>query len=182
MSKWIPVLVIDDDELVRINLKRTMQLYGFKAYLAKDGPTGLKLAQEKIPAFILLDWRMPEMDGLEVLSELKHNKKTKDIPVFMLTVKGMIGDLDQAFEIGADDYIMKPLDMMEFGRIIKAKWQKYINGTDAHTQHLCYIVSQGFHLSDEAEYQALAKEPQFKCKQCGRVAKSENNLCKPVKL
>ena len=52
----------------------------------------------------------------------------------------------------------------------------------SHTQHLCYIVSQGFHLSDEAEYQAMVKEPQFKCQRCGRAAKSENNLCKPVKL
>ncbi len=129
MSKWIPVLVIDDDELVRIELKRTLQLYGFKVYLAKDGPTGLKLAQEKIPAFILLDWTMPEMDGLEVLSELKHNKKTEDIPVFMLTGKGMIGDLDQAIEIGVDEYIMKPLDIIELGRIIRAKWEKYTNQT-----------------------------------------------------
>ena len=130
MSKWIPVLVIDDDELVRIELKRALQLYGFKAYLAKDGPTGLKLAQEKIPALILLDWMMPEMDGLEVLSELKHNKKTEDIPVFMLTDKGMIGDLDQAFEIGVDDYIMKPLDLTNLGKSLRDKWEKYTNRTN----------------------------------------------------
>ena len=53
--------------------------------------------------------------------------------------------------------------------------------SSSHTQHLCYMVSQGFNLSDEAEYQALVKEPQFKCQKCGRLAKSEINLCKPVK-
>ena len=126
---WIPILVIDDDELIRIELKRTLQLYGFKVYLAKDGPTGLKLAQKKIPALILLDWMMPEMDGLEVLSELKHSKNTEHIPVFMLTDRGMIGDLDLAFEIGADDYVTKPLDMTKLGRIIRAKWEKYTNQT-----------------------------------------------------
>ncbi|MCP4614183.1 MAG: ferritin family protein [Planctomycetes bacterium] len=53
--------------------------------------------------------------------------------------------------------------------------------SSSHTQHLCYMVSQGFNLSDEAEYQALVTEPQFKCQKCGRLAKSEINLCKPVK-
>ncbi|MCP4258714.1 MAG: ferritin family protein [Planctomycetes bacterium] len=51
----------------------------------------------------------------------------------------------------------------------------------SHTQHLCYMISQGFNLSDEAEYQALVKDPQFKCQKCGRLAKSDINLCKPVK-
>ena len=53
--------------------------------------------------------------------------------------------------------------------------------SSSHTQHLCYMVSQGFNLSDEAEYQALVKNPQFKCQKCGRLAKSKTNLCKPVK-
>ncbi len=125
MSKWVPILAIDDDEIVRKALKRSLKLYGFEVYLAEDGLTGLNLAQEKRPTFILLDWIMPEMDGLEVLSELKHNKRTEDIPVFMLTDKGMIGDLDQAFEIGADDYITKPSDLAQLGKIVKTKWEKY---------------------------------------------------------
>ena len=124
MSKWIPVLVIDDDEIIREALKRSLKLYGFEVYPAEDGLTGLNLAREKRPAFILLDWMMPEMDGLEVLSELKHDKRTEDIPVFMLTDRGMIGDLDQAFEIGADDYIIKPSDLMLLGKIVKTKWEK----------------------------------------------------------
>ncbi|MBN2594267.1 MAG: response regulator [Sedimentisphaerales bacterium] len=130
MSKWVPVLAVDDDELMRKALKRSLKLYGFEVYLAKDGQTGLKLAREKRPTFILLDWMMPEMDGLEVLSELKHDKRTEHIPVFMLTDRGMIGDLDQAFEIGADDYITKTSDPMQLGKIIKTKWEKYSAPTD----------------------------------------------------
>lgn len=130
MSKWIPVLAVDDDELIHEAMKRSLKLYGFKVYLAKDGPTGLKLAQDKRPAFILLDWMMPDMDGLEVLSELKHNERTEHIPVFMLTDRGMIGDLDQAFEIGADDYITKPSDMKQLGKIVKTKWEKYLEPVD----------------------------------------------------
>ena len=129
MSEWVSILVIEDEELVRRALKRSLKLYGFRAYLAKDGPTGLKLAQEKRPTFILLDWMMPDMDGLEVLSELKHNKKTKHIPVFMLTGREMIGDLDRAFEIGADDYIIKPLDLTDLGRTVTVKWENYTSRT-----------------------------------------------------
>jgi DNA-binding response OmpR family regulator len=130
VSKWIPVLVVDDDEIVRKAMTRSLKLYGFEVYPAQDGPTGLKLARSKKPALILLDWMMPETDGLEVLAELKHNQKTEHIPVFMLTSKGMIGDLDQAFEIGADDYITKPLDLTKLGKIVKAKWEKYTNLAD----------------------------------------------------
>ncbi len=54
--------------------------------------------------------------------------------------------------------------------------------SSSHELHLCYMVSQGFNLSDETEYQALVKDPQFKCQKCGRLAKSGINLCKPAKL
>ena len=125
MSEWIPVVVIEDDELVRTILQHSLKLYGFQTYMAQDGLTGFQLAQEQQPAFILLDWMMPEMDGLEVLAELKHNAKTEHIPVFILTGKGTLGDLDRAFEIGADDYIRKPSDLKKLGKIVKDKWEKY---------------------------------------------------------
>ena len=51
-----------------------------------------------------------------------------------------------------------------------------------HTQHMCYMVEQGFHLNDEHYYQALTSEPGFQCQQCGRVAKKANNLCQPLRL
>jgi hypothetical protein len=54
--------------------------------------------------------------------------------------------------------------------------------SELHTQHLCYFVSQGFHLSDEQEYKAMIENPQFKCQYCGRVTKSDKNLCEPAKL
>ncbi|TFG46449.1 MAG: hypothetical protein E4H40_07350 [Candidatus Brocadiia bacterium] len=54
--------------------------------------------------------------------------------------------------------------------------------SDSHNCHLCYMVSQGFHLTDEKEYKALVRSPKFKCMHCGRAANSEGNLCEPVKL
>ena len=51
-----------------------------------------------------------------------------------------------------------------------------------HTQHLCYMVAHGFHLSDEHHYQALTKEPKFKCQRCGRVANNAKNLCQALRM
>ena len=124
MADRITVLVIDDDaefqELVDMNLG----LAGFSVLQALNGPEGLKIAKKKQPDLILLDTTMPEMDGLEVLSELKHDKKTEKIPVFMLTAKTLVGDIEHAFEVGANDYITKPVELNKLGQIIKLKLQK----------------------------------------------------------
>jgi len=121
MAERIPILVIDDDAGLRELLEYTLRLSGFEVYLAEDGKTGLEMAREKKPSLILLDVKMEGMDGLEVLSELKYNKKTEDIPVFMLTAKSRLSEIDYAFEIGADDYITKPVKLMKLGGILKGK-------------------------------------------------------------
>ncbi|MFC1634575.1 hypothetical protein ACFL5Z_07005 [Planctomycetota bacterium] len=54
--------------------------------------------------------------------------------------------------------------------------------TGLHTDHLCYMISQGFHISDEQEFKALVDKPEFKCNHCGRTAKSSTNICVPAQL
>ena len=124
MAKRISVLVIDDDaefqELVEMNLHLT----GFSVMQALNGPVGLEIAKNEQPDVILLDTTMPGMNGLQVLSELKYDKKTKKIPVFMLTAKTLVGDIEFAFEVGADDYITKPVELRQLGKIIKQKLKK----------------------------------------------------------
>jgi len=124
MSKKIPVLVVEDEEHIRNILEYNLKLDGFEVYLAENGRMGLEHAHQKKLELILLDWMMPEMDGLEVLSELKHDKKTKHIPVFMLTAKGMLGEIDRAFNVGADDYITKPFDPVLLGNTIRKKLEE----------------------------------------------------------
>ena len=124
MSKKISVLVIEDEEHIRTVLEYNLKMDDFEVYLAADGRTGLQLAREKNPDVILLDWMMPDMDGLKVLSELNCDEKTKNIPVFMLTAKGMMEDVGRALYEGADDYITKPFDPMQLGEIIKKKLEK----------------------------------------------------------
>ena len=127
MGERISVLLIDDDdeflELVEYNLR----LEGRTVLMATNGPEGLKLARKKKPDVILLDVTMPEMDGLEVLRELKHDKKTANIPVFMLTARNLVGELEQAFDMGADDYITKPVQVLRLGALVKQKLEKHRN-------------------------------------------------------
>jgi DNA-binding response OmpR family regulator len=122
--KRLPVLVIDDDNIVRELAKHWLYVDGFEVYTAEDGPSGIKSAREYKPNLILLDVVMPGMDGLEVLLNLKRHKKTRNIPVFMLTALNSLGNMESAFGRGADGYITKPLVGKELGKIIKAKLGK----------------------------------------------------------
>ncbi len=121
MRKRTAILVIDDEadflELVSYHLRLT----GWKVHCATDGPAGLRLAHEVRPEVILLDWSMSGMDGLEVLSELKYDPETAGIPVFMLTARTQVGEIEQAFEIGADDYITKPVELRSLNRVVRHK-------------------------------------------------------------
>ena len=124
MGENIIVLVVEDEAHIRRVLEYNLKLDGFEVFLAEDGAAGLHLAGEKIPDVILLDWLMPEMNGLQVLAELKNNSDTKHIPVFMLTAKGMLSDVTQAIEMGAYDYITKPFNPMQLGKTIREKLEK----------------------------------------------------------
>ena len=118
------VLVVEDEDHIRMVVEYNLKLEGFDVYSADDGPAGLELAQRVLPDAILLDWMMPEMDGLQVLTELKRDETTAHIPVFMLTAKGMDADIDRASKLGADDYIIKPFDPRLLGETIRKKLEQ----------------------------------------------------------
>lgn len=124
MRKQLIILIVEDEAHIRKVLEYNLKLDGFEVYMAEDGATGLQLVREKKPDVILLDWLMPVMNGLQVLAELKADNSTEDIPVFMLTAKGMLNDVTLALETGADDYITKPFNPVQLGKIIKEKLKK----------------------------------------------------------
>ena len=119
MDSCIKILVIEDEEHIRTVLNYNLKLDGFEVYLADNGIRGLDMAREKMPDLILLDWMMPGINGLQVLSKLKQDEMTKSIPVFMLTAKSMMTEVGRALYEGADDYITKPFDVIELGQILK---------------------------------------------------------------
>ncbi len=124
MSERISILVVEDEAHIRRVLEYNLKLDGFEVYLAEDGAVGLKIANEKKPDVILLDWLMPVMNGLQVLAKLKADSSTEKIPVLMLTAKGMLNDVTQAIEMGADDYITKPFNPIHLGKTIMERLDK----------------------------------------------------------
>lgn len=124
MGEQIIILIVEDEAHIRRVLEYNLKLDGFEVYLAGDGATGMKLAREKNPDLILLDWLMPVMNGMQFLAELKADSSTEHIPVFMLTAKGMTSDVTQAMEMGADDYITKPFNPIQLGKTIREKLEK----------------------------------------------------------
>jgi len=114
------VLVIDDDpslqRLLRFRLERHEKVF---VEQAKDGSEGLQRAGGSCPDLIILDWMLPDIQGLDVLKRLKANQATKHIPVLMLTGKNNMGDIENAFEIGADGYLTKPFDLARLGEKVK---------------------------------------------------------------
>jgi DNA-binding response OmpR family regulator len=119
MQKTITVLVIDDHVVIRTLLQDTLAHKGFRVLFGATGYEGLKLAKTQDIDIILLDWIMPEMDGIEVLTELKSDSDTRDIPVIMLTSRGSACDIEYAAGKGAVDYIVKPFKPYEVVEMIQ---------------------------------------------------------------
>jgi len=101
------ILLIEDDKTLVEMYSLKFNEKGFNLITAPDGLTGLELAKQKSPKTILLDIMMPKMDGFAVLTELKSNPKTKNIPVIMLSNLGQKSDIKKGKDLGAKDYIVK---------------------------------------------------------------------------
>ncbi|MDH5723819.1 MAG: response regulator [Alphaproteobacteria bacterium] len=108
------VLVIDDDNTILTAVEVILEGANYTSVTALSGKEGLKKVRADRPDAIILDRQMPEMDGNQVLIELKANDNTRDIPVIMLTKDNRIGDVSCCLELGAVDYIVKPFDSDNF--------------------------------------------------------------------
>ena len=128
------VLVIDDDEMTRKLLESALTYKGFRVFCAANGLDGLDLAKAEDVDVILLDWMMPEMDGIEVLAALKRCSETMHIPVFMLTGKDDAKDIELATSRGAVDYIVKPFNIFQVPEMVQKYLEKIHHGTHAHTE------------------------------------------------
>jgi len=106
-----PILLVEDEieyaDLIKMHLEA---ITDFEVFLASDGKTGLKLARDIQPLVILLDIILPEMDGYEVLKNLKENQATSSIPVIMLSALGDKGSKEKAAQLFDEDYIVKPTE------------------------------------------------------------------------
>ena len=130
-----PVLVIDDEESIIDLIKLGLKYEGFEVVAASDGEEGIASAQRTNPIFIILDWMLPDMDGLEVCRRLRSNPTTHDIPILLLTAKGEVGSRVEGLNTGADDYLTKPFSFEELVARIRAILRRLNHGaTEENSQ------------------------------------------------
>jgi DNA-binding NarL/FixJ family response regulator len=115
------ILVIEDEPQMRRNLVTILRLEQFEPLAAAHGQAGVELARRERPDLILCDVMMPELDGYGVLRALHHDPATMHIPFLFLTAKGERTDVRQGMNLGADDYLVKPVDKADLLRAIRTR-------------------------------------------------------------
>jgi adenylate cyclase len=134
---WI--LVVDDDPVNRTMLTRLLEQDGYRVDTAADGRRGLEMLRADPFDVVLLDVVMPEMDGREILAELKDDPVLQHLPVVMITALDDIGSAVRCIELGAEDYLPKPIDPVVLRARIKAGLaKKRIH--DLEAQHLAEMA------------------------------------------
>src|SRR5690349_17634168 len=108
------VLVIEDEVDLATTLEYNLKSEGFQVRVAHDGKHGLAAATtEPVPDVIVLDLMLPDLSGVEICRRLREQERTRDVPVIMSTAKGEEIDRVVGFEVGADDYVVKPFSVRE---------------------------------------------------------------------
>jgi len=120
------ILVVDDEESMRSLIGRTLEMEGYGVALASGGMSALELMGESEPDLIILDIKMPGLNGFEVLNVVR---RYSDVPVIMLSALGEVTTIRDALVVGADDFIRKPFHMRELIARVKAKLRR-CNGDD----------------------------------------------------
>lgn len=107
------LLVVDDNEANRRVVRALTASAGYQILEADGGEAGLELARRERPDVVLMDVRMPDVDGLEATRRLRADGATRDIPVVAVSAQAMVGDRERALEAGCVDYVTKPVSRHE---------------------------------------------------------------------
>ena len=107
------ILVVEDNARNMTLLRDLLRATGYRTLEASTGAQAVMLATEHEPALVLMDVRLPDIDGLEALRRLRTNTRTASIPVLAVTAQAMKGDSDRFIEAGFDGYLPKPVDIDE---------------------------------------------------------------------
>ena len=107
------ILIVEDDLDVAEMLNAYFRVQGYEVFTVNWGEDGVRAAQTVIPDLVILDIRLPDIDGYEVARRIRSDRRTNEIPIIFLTEKRERVDRLQGFEVGADDYITKPFDVQE---------------------------------------------------------------------
>ena len=124
------ILVIEDERATRTNIVNFLEAEGFDTLVAENGRLGIELAQTHLPDLIICDILMPELDGYDVLTTLQQQRQTASIPFIFLTVTATEASFQQSIDLGADDYLSKPVTSEQLRHAIALQLQKQVEPPD----------------------------------------------------
>ncbi len=102
------ILIAEDESRQAEILKFNLEEQGFRVGLAADGLKALEMIDDALPNLLILDWMLPEVSGIRIMRKLRSAAETRSLPVIMLTARGEEDDRVRGFEVGVDDYVVKP--------------------------------------------------------------------------
>ncbi|MGM8365684.1 response regulator transcription factor [Virgibacillus sp. W0181] len=129
------ILVVDDEEGIRILIQLYLEKKGYFVLTAANGEDALHIVDREEPDLILLDIEMPGMDGFEVCWEIR---KKRTVPILFLSVRRDVMDKIKCFELGGDDYVIKPFDYAELEARIQANLRRYYKDDQLESDLLIY--------------------------------------------
>jgi len=113
------ILVVDDEKPIHSYLQRKLNKLGYSVCIAEDGEEALTQAFSQLPDIILLDVKLPKLDGIEVCKRLKSDDITKHIPILILSAKAQSDEISEGLRAGADRYLCKPISFPDILKEIK---------------------------------------------------------------
>ena len=103
------ILVVDDEDNISSYLSRKLSKLGYEVFVASDGETAIDITFTRLPDIVLLDVKLPKMNGYEVCRKIKSNETTRLTPVIMLSAKTQGNEIQQGLDAGCDLYLTKPI-------------------------------------------------------------------------
>lgn len=145
-----PKILIVDDNKVNVELLRTqLKHYNYELDTAYDGEEALDKIQTNRPDLVLLDLMMPKISGFEICKQIKHNKDTQFIPVIVITALQELDDKLKAIELGADDFLVKPINRLELiTRIKSLLHMKFLHDDLDTSESILFSLAQALEAKD----------------------------------
>lgn len=170
-QKQSTILVIEDDLTLQSTIKDVLEAHDFRVLVAPNGRIGIKMALSTQPHVIICDVMMPEMDGHEVVQEIRKHAVLDLVPFIFLTAKPTYQDMRRGMNLGADDYLVKPFRNQDLIKVIHIRIQKNERLKNAFLRHYEVLEQYGYMNSHEVRsplsnimglVQMLDQLPEFK--------------------
>ena len=116
----VKILVVDDEKPIHSYLQRKLSKLGYTVFVAEDGEEALSKTFSNFPDIVLLDVKIPKLNGIEVCKRIKSDKRTKDIHVLMLSAKAQSEEIREGLEAGASQYLTKPIGFPDILKEIRS--------------------------------------------------------------